>query len=73
MEFDYSLKPITMKKIIAEYIYTHGFCPHYAGKTQTMYISRKSIMERTEFEDKLITKFGYGLPFRLVSNDLIHG
>jgi len=53
-----------MKKIVLEFIKSFGATTSYAGKTKTMYIKNVS-MEDFDIEQKVLDKFGYGLPFKI--------
>lgn len=61
-----------MKKEVAEFIQSLGAITSYSGKLKTMFIRfpkwhRKTngMLTMTQIHNKVIQKFGYGLPFKL--------
>lgn len=56
-----------MKKIVSDFIKSFGATTAYSGNTKTMYIKNASI-EDYDIEQKVIDKFGYGLPFKIATS-----
>lgn len=56
-----------MKKQVSAFINSFGLTTAYSGKSRTMYITNWNI-ENYDIEEKVISKFGYGLNFKLQTN-----
>lgn len=60
------------KTIIKDYVKSLGEKAYYSGKTKTMYVTDKFKdldipMQSTE--GAILQKFGFGLPFKLATNE----
>lgn len=56
-----------MKKQVTDFVKSFGATTAYSGKTKTMYIKNASI-EDFDIEQKVIDKFGFGLPFTIATS-----
>lgn len=61
-----------MKQQIKDYVKSIGEKAYYSGKTKTMYVTDKFKdldipMQSTE--SAILQKFGFGLPFKLATNE----
>jgi hypothetical protein len=54
-----------MKKVISDFVRSHGGTTTYSGNTKTMHINDKN---NVGIEMKILEKFGYSLPFKLSTN-----
>jgi hypothetical protein len=56
-----------MKKQVLNFIKSMGATATYSGKYRTMYIKNASV-EDIDIEEKIIEKYGYGLPFKIATS-----
>lgn len=56
-----------MKKLVSDFIKSFGSTTAYSGKTKTMYIKNAAV-EDYDLEEKVLAKFGYGLPFKIATS-----
>ena len=56
-----------MKKQVSDFIKSFGAKAIYSGKNKTMYIKNASV-EDYDIEEKVIARFGYGLPFKIATS-----
>ena len=57
-----------MKKVVSNFVKSLGGKTAYSGKTKTMFIKDPNPLGN-DIEKKVLDKFGFGLPFRLVTSD----
>lgn len=55
-----------MKKIVSDFVKSLGGQTAYSGKTKTMFVKAPHPLD-SEIEEKVLDKFGFGLPFRLTT------
>ena len=56
-----------MKKIVENFIRSLGGSTNYSGNKRIMYIND---LKSIDIEQKVVEKFGYTLPFKLITNSL---